>query len=284
MQRHRVVSYSLPSIATHKTLTLVEVPMITVVAALDSELAGIRRRMEIADSFNVGEVRIEQGRLGGQDCLLVQSGMGRQRAEQALRYVLDQYQPVAVLSLGFCGALAATLRVGDLVVCSPVGALLTMPSGPHVAPSPVGWLHCDGSLAQQALAIPMPPGLGQLVGGGCLTVPSAAGPRGVKQWLSESFVSVVVDMESFWIGSLAQEAGVPFLVVRSVSDTLAEWLPSFDGLIDDFGRASLTTLSRYLLHHPLRIAQLGRLGLQSQRAEKSLTYFTVTFLMLRDVS
>jgi adenosylhomocysteine nucleosidase len=258
--------------------------MILVVAALDTELAGIRRHMEIADTFNVGEVRMEHGRLGGQDYLLVQSGMGRQHAEQALRAVLAQYQPVAILSLGFCGALSATLRVGDLVVCSPVGALLTMPSGPHVAPSPVGWLHCDGSLVQQALAIPMPPGSGQLVGGGCLTVPSAAGPRGVKQRLSETFPSVAVDMESFWIGCLAQEAGVPFLVVRSVSDTLAESLPSFDGLVDDFGRASLTTLSRYLLHHPLRVAQLARLGLQAQRAEKNLTYFTVNFLTLQVTS
>jgi hypothetical protein len=192
---------------------------------------------------------------------------------------LGRYQPLAVLSLGFCGALAATLRVGDLVVCSPVGALLTLPSGAHLAPSPVGWLHSDGALVQRALAIPPPPGAGQLVGGGCLTVPSAAGPRDVKQWLSESFPSVAaVDMESFWIGRLAQAAGVPFLVVRSVSDTLAESLPSFDGLIDDFGRASLTSLSRYLLRHPLRVAQLARLGLQARRAEKSLTCFTVKFL------
>jgi adenosylhomocysteine nucleosidase len=255
--------------------------MMIVVAALDTELAGIRRHLERADSVTVGEVRIEHGRLGGQDCVLVQSGMGRQRAEQALREVLARYKPAAVLSLGFCGALAANLRVGDLVVCSPVGGLLTLPSGPHVVPSPVGWLHCDGVLVQQALAVPMPPALGQLVGGGCLTVPSAVGPRGVKQWLSESFPSVAVDMESFWIGHLAQEAGVPWLVVRSVSDTLAESLPSFEGLVDDFGRARLSTLSRYLLHHPQRVAQLARLGLQAHRAEKSLTYFTISFLSVQ---
>jgi adenosylhomocysteine nucleosidase len=255
--------------------------MVIVVAALDSELAGIRRHLELADSYYVDEVRMEHGRLGGKDCVLVQSGMGRQRAEQALRAVLAQYHPVAVLSLGFCGALDATLRVGDLVVCSPVGALLTLPSEPHVALSPVGWLHCDGALIHQALAVPVPPGANQLVGGGCLTVPSASGPRGVKQWLSESFPSVAVDMESFWIGQLAQEAGVPLLVVRSVSDTLSESLPSFEGLIDDFGRASLTTLSRYLLHHPLQVAQLARLGLQSHQAEKRLTDFTVNFLHLQ---
>src|SRR5215467_11596545 len=163
--------------------------MIIVVAALDSELTGIRRHLELADSFTVGDVRMEHGRLGGQDCVLVQSGMGRLRAEQALRAVLAQYQPVqpvAVLSLGFCGALAATLRVGDLVVCSPVGALLTLPSGPHGAPSSVGWLHGDGALIQEALAVARPPGAGQLVGGGCCTVPRTAGPHDGKQWLSEN--------------------------------------------------------------------------------------------------
>ena len=256
--------------------------MVILIAALDSELTGIRRHLELDDTFHVGDIRMERGRLGGRDCVLVQSGMGRQRAEQALRAVLAQYHPVAVLSLGFCGAVAATLRVGDLVVCSPVGALLTLPTGPRVAPSPVGWLHCDGALVQQALAIPMPPGTNQLVGGGCLTIPSAAGPRDVKQWLSESFPSVAVDMESFWIGLLAQEAGVPWLVVRSVSDTLAESLPSFEGLVNDFGRASLTTLSRYLMGHPLRVAHLARLGLQAHRAEKRLTDFTVNFLHLQE--
>jgi adenosylhomocysteine nucleosidase len=252
--------------------------MMIVVAALDSEFAGIRRHLELADSFQVGDVRMEHGQLGGQDCVLVQSGMGRQRAEQALRAALAKYQPVAVLSLGFCGALASALRIGDLVVCSPVGALLTLPSGPHVAASLVGWLDCDDALVEQALAVPMPPGAGQLVAGGCLTVPTAAGPHGVKQLLSESYPSVAVDMESYWIGQLAQEASVPLLVVRSVSDTLSESLSSFEGLIDDFGRASLTTLSRYLLRHPLRVAQLARLGLQAHKAEKSLTYFTVNFL------
>ena len=74
---------------------------------------------------------------------------------------------------------------------------------------------------------------------------------------------------------------MPWLVVRAVSDTLAESLPSFEGLVDDFGRASLTTLSRYLLRHPLRVAQLARLGLQAHRAEKSLTYFTISFLSVQ---
>jgi adenosylhomocysteine nucleosidase len=261
--------------------------MITAIAALENELAGIRRHMKMTDSFNVGGALVEDGRLSGQDCLLVRSGMGKQRAEQAVHYVLKRYQPAAILSLGYCGALAATLRVGDLVVCSPLTALLTMPSrlGPA---TPVGTLECDDALVQQALHVTLPPSRElpsqsrqsqmQPVGCGCLTLPSVANDPRLKKWLTVNFTSAVVDMESFWIGTLAEQAGVPFLTVRSVSDSLTQSLPPLDGLVDDFGHVRMGPMSRYLLSHPLGVSQLARLGLQAQRAQNSLTHFTVNFL------
>jgi adenosylhomocysteine nucleosidase len=261
--------------------------MITAIAALDSELAGIRRHMRKTGSSNVGGVIVEEGLLGDQDCLLVRSGMGKKRAEQAIQHVLKHYQPAAILSLGYCGALAATLRVGDLVVCSPLTALLTIPSmlGPA---TPVGVVHCDDSLVQQALHVTLPPSL-ELprqakqhhvppVGGGCLTLPSVANDPRLKAWLSLNFTSAVVDMESFWIGALAEQAGVPFLTVRSVSDSLTESLPPLAGLVDDFGHVRMKPMSRYLLSRPWGAGQLARLGLQAQRAQNSLTSFTINFL------
>jgi adenosylhomocysteine nucleosidase len=260
--------------------------MITAVAALDGELVGIRRQMKIARSFSVGEALMEEGWLAGRECLLVQCGMGRQRAERALQFVLQRYRPTAVLSLGFCGALAAKLREGDLVVCSQLLALLTMPSALRPAPS-VGLLNCDETLVQQALQIEMPQTWGithflkrrlHPVGGGCLTVPSAASHRQVKEWLSWNFTGAVVDMESFWLGTLAREAGVPFLAVRSVSDPLNESLPPLDGLVDAFGRAKMQAMSRYVIGHPIMACQLLRLGMHAKRAQKSLTSFTLNFL------
>jgi adenosylhomocysteine nucleosidase len=261
--------------------------MITVIAALDSELAGIRRHMKVAGTFNAAGVLIEEGLLSGQDCVLARSGMGKQRAEQAIHHILQTYQPDAILSLGFCGALAASLRVGDLVVCSPLTALLSIPSmlGPA---TPVGTLDCDDSLVQQALHVTLPPSRVlpfrskphpmQPAGGGCLTLPGVASDRRLKEWLRLNFTSAAVDMESFWIGTLAKQAGVPFLTVRSVSDSLTESLPPLDGLVDDFGRVKIKPMGRYLLSHPPGVSQLARLGLQAQRAQHSLTRFTISFL------
>ncbi|HEU5367717.1 MAG TPA: hypothetical protein VFU69_04615 [Ktedonobacterales bacterium] len=261
--------------------------MITVVAALEGEMAGIRHQMKTTHSFHVGEALMEEGWLAGQECLLVQCGMGRQRAERALQFVLQHYQPTAVLSLGFCGALAAKLRAGDLVVCSQLLALLTMPSPLRPSPS-IGMLNCDDNLVRQALQVDMPQTWGYVhalrgrcvrpVGGGCLTVPSAASHRQVKEWLSWNFTGAIVDMESFWLGTLAQEAGVPFLAVRSVSDPLGESLPPLDGLVDAFGRTKMKAMSCYLLGHPITAGGLVRLGLHARRAQKSLTSFALSFL------
>jgi adenosylhomocysteine nucleosidase len=262
--------------------------MITAVAALEGELAGIRRHMKVAGSINVGDALIEEGWFGGQECLLVQSGMGRQRAERALQFVLQRYEPSAILSLGFCGALAARLRAGDLVVCSQLLALLTMPSPLRPSPS-VGLLNCDNHLVQQALHVEMPQAWGIIhhlsllrrarpVGGGCLTVPSSASHRQVKEWLSWNFTGAVVDMESFWLGTLAQEANVPFLAVRSVSDPLTESLPPLDGLVDAFGRTKMKAMSQYVLGHPIAAGQLARLGLHARQAQKSLTNFFLSFI------
>jgi adenosylhomocysteine nucleosidase len=261
--------------------------MITAVAALEGELAGIRRQMKIASSSVAGEALIEEGWLGGQECVLVQSGMGRQRAERALDVVLQRYTPSAVLSLGFCGALAAKLRAGDLVICSQLLALLTMPSPLRPAP-PVGLLNCDNRLVARALRVEMPLNWGvrllsprrraHPVGGGCLTVPSAASHRQVKEWLSWNFTGAVVDMESFWLGSLAQEAGVPFLAVRAVSDPLTESLPPLEGVVDAFGRTKKSILGQYLVTHPIAAGELVRLGFHARRAQKSLTSFVLNFI------
>src|SRR5215813_13442294 len=89
---------------------LVAEKIVIVVAALELELAGIRRALKTSALFHLGEAGCEEGWIGEQACLLVQCGMGRQRAERTLRLVLEQYQPAVILSLGFCGALAAKLR------------------------------------------------------------------------------------------------------------------------------------------------------------------------------
>jgi nucleoside phosphorylase len=220
--------------------------------------------------------------------LLVQSGMGRERAERALEFVLYRYRPSSLVSLGFGGALAARLRAGDLVVCPHVLALAGPPS-PFYHTSSVGMLACDHALVSRAMQVPLATCWNterwlprrrpdRPVSGGCLTLPYLASQRQMKEWLGWNFTGAVVDMESFWLGNLAQQARLPFLAVRAISDPLTESLPTLDGLIDPAGSTQKRAVQRYLLRHPLALGGLVRLGLHARRAQQSLTMFFARFM------
>ena len=65
-------------------------------AAMKEEVAGLKRHMAIEDTVAENGCRIFHGRQGGKEALLVQTGMGRERAEKAARFVLERY-PVSPL-------------------------------------------------------------------------------------------------------------------------------------------------------------------------------------------
>ena len=79
-----------------------------------------------------------QGRLADRDVLLLQGGIGRDRARASVLAAARRFHPQAVWSLGFAGGLADRLRPGNLT--DPAGLLddaapdaLPLPLAPHQA-------------------------------------------------------------------------------------------------------------------------------------------------------
>ena len=54
--------------------------------------------------------------------------------------------------------------------------------------------------------------------------------------LAETFHAHIVDMESYWIGSIASDRGIPFIAVRSISDTMQDSVQPFDRILTPDGR------------------------------------------------
>ncbi|HWF00632.1 MAG TPA: hypothetical protein VG248_12600 [Caulobacteraceae bacterium] len=113
----------------------------------------------------------------------------------------------AAVSFGLCGALDPALRPADLVIGEAV-----VFAGGEIA--------CDARLVA-ALAAALPAARIGKVAGGERMIGSAAG----KAALAETTGAVIVDMESLAAARAAQAAGVPFVVLRAVSDGAARTLP-----------------------------------------------------------
>lgn len=112
-----------------------------------------------------------------------------------------------LLSFGVCGALAPDLKAGDLVLGSAViGAGRSWPTDPQRTEA----LHAR--LASARIAA---------VAAG----DEAVGSVEAKRALFEATRAVAVDMESHIVARLAERHGLPFAVVRAVSDAADHALP-----------------------------------------------------------
>jgi hopanoid-associated phosphorylase len=160
----------------------------------------------------------------------------------------------ALISFGICGALDPDLAVGDLVLADAlVGADGTMAADP-------AWTA--------ALRAAIDGSKGGVVAGGDMIVGSIAAKAALRQVSGAS----IVDMETHAVAKAAQIAGLPFAVVRAVSDTASTALPrSAQAGFKADGDPDVGAVIRTLVARPWELPALIRTALDAEKAFKSLS-------------
>jgi adenosylhomocysteine nucleosidase len=217
-------------------------------------------------AFPGKQYRAWRGTRGARDVLVVRTGMGKQRVEDALDAVLASHAVEAVVSVGFGGGLSPDLRSGDLVVCATT---ISVDSGTQT-----GRYHADERLVRRAGAALGADGRRWSVGNG-ITVLQAARDAAAKQALRETCRAEVCEMEDYWAARLAGARGIPFLAVRAVYDELDAALPDYENMIDGDGNIRPFRAAANFTSHPVRLVT-SLLGYR--RAEKALAGFIAGFL------
>jgi adenosylhomocysteine nucleosidase len=236
--------------------------MIALLGALKEEISCLRKRMTITETVSEGTFTLFCGTWQGREILLVQTGMGKQRAQAATRHLVERYPITTLVSLGFAGALADELRAGDVVLYSAVHCAddASSQQGAYCVsddlPARATW-----TLEDEAVNIFCKPGV---------TVSHAVLLPEKKAELADAFDASVVDMESYWIAEIASEAQIPFVIIRSVSDTRREKLLPFDQMMDEDGNVLWRAAAGYFLRHPQHLAVVGHLYRNARVAQRSL--------------
>lgn len=239
--------------------------MLALLGALKSETASVRKRMTVDFVGAASSCRLAQGRFRGTPMVLATTGMGRQRAEAAARYVLEAYSISFLISFGFAGALTDELRVGDVVL----GSALHVRADDEAQSAPLEPIALDASmrsLAEQAL---LRAGVDFSVAEG-VTVPDLLCDVDDKTALAKATGARMVDMESYWIAAAAAERGVPFLTLRAISDTKAEGLLPFTQLMTPDGRWKARQTALYFIQKPHDVVVLLRMAGTIPRAKRTL--------------
>ena len=236
---------------------------IALFAAMDIELAGLRRLLE-AEPASGDAPGVSRGRIAGKQVVLVETGVGPERARMAAEAVCDHCRPAAVISLGFAGALRAGLRAGDIVLTKAVCKPLT---GELANTGMLERLPADPALMAAATRAAARAHL-RWRQGESLTLAQPLVDAAAKRRAASAFPVDIVEMESYAIARAAAGHAVPFVALRAISDTAEESIEGFADLAasKDRGRAMLR-----MLRNPGRARAGARLGLNILRAQKTLT-------------
>ena len=162
-------------------------------------------------------------------------------------------RPSAIISLGVCGALDPVLEIGDVLIADAVVV------GARRLAADTAWT--------KALRAALPASRAGDIVGGDVIVDSP----GAKAALRRASGAVGVDMESHAVALAAEAAGIPFAVLRTVSDTAGRALPgaAVAGFKPD-GEADIWAVIRALARRPWELPALIRTGLDAERAFRTL--------------
>jgi len=191
-------------------------------------------------------------KLGGNELLLTANGVGARRAMAAVDAAAS-FEPDALVSAGFCGALDPQLQIADIVVATCVIA-----NGRRCAAQPLIPTHDRKGVVFRAVC----------------SVDHVVQTATEKRTLAASGAGAV-EMEAAGVASRAAALHLPFYCIRAVSDLAGEDLANdFNRALTPDGHFDTMILLRGTLGRPLtRIPELLRLRKRCVRAARALGDF-----------
>ncbi|ELY3984663.1 5'-methylthioadenosine/S-adenosylhomocysteine nucleosidase [Cronobacter muytjensii] len=193
-----------------------------IIGAMEEEVTLLRDKIDNRQTLNIAGCEIYTGTLNGVDVALLKSGIGKVSAAMGATLLLEHCKPDVVINTGSAGGLAPSLKVGDIVVSDEVryhDADVTAFGYEYgqMAGCPAAF-KADEKLIAAAQATIEHLNLHAVRG---LVVSGDAFINGSVNLakIRHNFPqAIAVEMEATAIGHVCHNFGVPFVVVRAISD------------------------------------------------------------------
>lgn len=199
-----------------------------IIGAMDTEIQMIRERMDRCRTNSLYGLTFYQGRIDSHDVILAKCGIGKVNAARCAQMLIDRSNPDFLINTGVAGGVGPDLKIGDMVLSTDlvqhdfrmnalgcVDGCLTL-EGPKDKPT---LFVADETLLVrfEKIAKEMA-GEGAIHRGRIASGDTFVADRETKMRLYETYGALACEMEGAAIAQVAQAAGVPFLVVRAISD------------------------------------------------------------------
>ena len=209
-----------------------------IIGAMEPEVAILKGQLNNGTELSHGGFTFYSGQLNGHDVVIVQSGIGKVAAALATCLLIDKFSPDYVVNTGSAGGFDQSLSVGDIVVSSEVryhdvnvtafgyeiGQLPGNPPAYEPHPKLV-----DAAKKGIAKLTDIHTLVGLITTGDTFMTADDDIARARANFPSMA----AVEMEGAAIAHTCHQFGVPFVVIRSMSDIAGKESPtSFEAYLE----------------------------------------------------
>lgn len=198
--------------------------MIGIIGAMDEEVEQIVSAMELTRQETKASMTFNAGKLSGRDVVIVRSGIGKVNAAVCTQILVDDFNVDYVINTGIAGSLKAEIDIADVVISSDVlhhdmdATGFGYPLGQIPRMDTLSFAADDRliKLAKEACAKVIPQvgvHVGRVVSGD-----QFISDKAVKDRISKNFEGFCTEMEGAAIAQTASLNGVPFVILRAISD------------------------------------------------------------------
>ena len=220
---------------------------IGIIFAMNEELQELLKYLEIKNEYLIFDLKFYEGTINDIECVLVESGVGKVNAARCTQILIDNMKVEYIFNIGVAGGISEKLNVCDIVI----GKRLVQHDFDITA-----FNHQKGYIPNVGVFIESDEYLVNLANScidtsdyNVLTGTIASGDIFcTEKWMSEKinkkFDALCVEMEGASIAQVCYLSHIPFLIIRSISDT-----PNNNNVItyDEFLEKSSQNVALFLM-------------------------------------
>lgn len=194
-----------------------------IIGAMDSEVELLKSKVEGAHTRELAGLAFVEGTLEGVDVVVVKCGVGKVNAAMCAQALVSVFGCTRVINTGVAGSLDNRIEIGDIVVSTDAVEhdMDVTPLG--YAPGEHPDLHLvafEADLGLRAAVVAAARGVDgvNVFEGRVCSGDQFIGSAEAKKRIVSAFGGMCCEMEGAAIAHVCHVAGVPFVVVRAISD------------------------------------------------------------------
>jgi len=194
-----------------------------IIGAMQEEVETLLERMENKNSVQKKVALFHEGRLEGLDVVVVQCGVGKVNAAMCAQVLCDCFDVTHIVNTGIAGSLNAQLDIADLVVssdamyhdfdCVHFGYEMGRVPGLDVTAFPADETMIGYAFEAAETVNPGHTKIGRVASGDLFVAEKSA-----KERIIGRTNALCTEMEGAAIAQTAYRNGVPFVILRAISD------------------------------------------------------------------